>query len=84
LFGVVLEKARVWAAFSAAIPSIVPDQTIDLLVKKEFEVVCMWVVDHVLVAHGVGVTKDERVILKVIVFFFFIFFKIGVWDSFLP
>ena len=41
--------------FTSCIASIVPADYIDILLKKEAQIIGMRVVDHILVEHGVGV-----------------------------
>ena len=55
LFSIILEQMWLWLTASPTIPSIIPDQNVDFLIYEIFQVVCVWVVNHVLIGHRVRV-----------------------------
>ena len=50
----------------STVAPIIPNETIDLFVQKPFQIVGVRVVDHVLVGHGVWITENYSVVVKVL------------------
>ena len=59
---------RIRAALGTSIASVIPNQNIHLFIQKVLQVIRMWVIDHLLVAHGIWIAKDERVHIKISTF----------------
>lgn len=64
--GIFADVCRAWVVTAepslnvgSAIAAIVPDQHVDALLKEEPQIKCVWVVDHVLIKHGVRVAQNE-------------------------
>ena len=59
---------RIRTALGASIASIIPNQNIHLFIQKVLQVICMRVIDHLLVAHGIRIAKNECVHVKISTF----------------
>ena len=70
LLGIILELPWIWNPFSPTIAPVVPHEAIYLFVQKEFQIVGMWIVYHVLVAHRIWIAKNESVKIQVLVISF--------------
>jgi len=66
LLGVSLESVGIGGTRRAAIPSVIPDEAVDLPIQEKLEIVSVRVVDHILVGHGVWVAQDECVIIEIV------------------
>ena len=65
LLSILFKLLGAWFTFGAAIATIVPNETINLLIQEPFQVICVRIVDHMLIRHGIRIAKYDSVIVEV-------------------
>lgn len=71
MFSIKLKGSWIRSTFSPSITSIVPNEAVNLFIKKIFEIVSMWVVDHMLISHGIWITQNKSIVFQVPLTFIF-------------
>lgn len=56
---------RCRTSLGSSIASVVPNKDVDLFVQKVLQIICVRIVYHLLVAHGVWVAQNESVHVQV-------------------
>ena len=59
LFSIFLKVAGLQRTLCSSISSVVPNKNIYVFIQKVFEIICMWIVNHVLICHSVRVAQNE-------------------------